>query len=95
MARQSDAQPRRGYDTGGSWLSRGWVTGGHRQERLKLEGEGCTTLRADYRYSEDPVTKQHTEEQDLVGGLLGVMYQNIMNGQVTGSIKMRSRGHTE
>ena len=35
MARQSDAQPRRGYDTGSSWLSRGWVTGGHRQERLK------------------------------------------------------------
>ena len=64
MARQRDAQPRRGYDTGGSWLSRGWVTGGHRQERLRFAGEGGTTLRADYRYSEDPVTKQHTEEQD-------------------------------
>jgi hypothetical protein len=42
MARQSDAQPRRGYDTGGSWPSRGWVTGGHRQERLKFADEGCT-----------------------------------------------------
>ena len=49
MARQSDAQPRRGYDTGGSWLSRGWVTGGNRQERLKCADEGCATLRADYR----------------------------------------------
>jgi len=65
MARQSDAQPRQRYDTGGSWPLRGWVTGGHRQERLKLAGEGCTTLRADYRYSEVPVTKQHTEEQDV------------------------------
>jgi hypothetical protein len=44
---------------------RGWVTGGHRQERLKFAGEGGTTLRADYRYSEAPVTKQHTEEQDV------------------------------
>ena len=46
-------------------LLRGWVTGGHRQERLKFAGEGGTTLRADYRYSEAPVTKQHTEEQDV------------------------------
>ena len=44
---------------------RGWLTGGHRQERLKFAGEGGTTLRADYRYSEAPVTKQHTEEQDV------------------------------
>jgi hypothetical protein len=33
---------------------RGWVTGGHRQERLRFAGEGGTTLRADYRYSEAP-----------------------------------------
>ena len=54
MARQSDAQPRQRYDTGGSWPSRGWVTGGHRQERLKFADEGCMTLRAEYRYSEAP-----------------------------------------
>ena len=35
-------------------LLRGWVTGGHRQERLRFAGEGGTTLRADYRYSEAP-----------------------------------------
>ena len=36
------------------WPVRGWVTGGHRQERLRFAGEGGTTLRADYRYSEAP-----------------------------------------